>query len=455
MSNGKAVELALLGAGARGELNLGLFVKRYPREMRFVAVAEADDDRRERFIAAYGIPREHAFRDWRDLVARPRLAEAMINTLPCHIHYESTLGALEAGYPVLLEKPMAHDPGQCVHLVETARRKGVLLAVSLQCRLNRIYTLVKQMLEDGAIGELIHIDCAENIGYWHFAMSYVRGMHSQSPTSHSFMISKGIHDVDLINWFAGAKAAQVSSVGCLSFFNEAHAPEGVPERCTDGCPVQDSCIYDAVKQFVDPGGPSIPPRLLSGITLGTVLDYLREPRLRTLASTIVRDIRPEKVLENLRTTNNGRCVFRSPNDVVDHQSVSLEYDNGVTVSFSLNGHSLIWERTLNFHGSKGEILTKDFTGHLEWRTYHPARVRKKRIRYHGIFHGGGDEQLIRDFARAVREDNPSLILSQGDSILESHLLGFACEEARRSGSVMDMEDYRKQAAERAAALSGN
>ncbi len=454
MGNGRPVELALMGAGCRGELNLGLFVKRYPREMRFVAVAEADDERRERFVAEYGIPKENAFRDWRDLVARPQLAAAIINALPCHMHYVSTLGALEAGYSVLLEKPMAHDPGESVHLVRTAAQKGVLLAIALQCRLNRIYTHVKRMLDEGAVGELTHIDCAENIGYWHFVMSYVRGMHSQSPTAHSFMMSKGIHDVDLVNWFAGGKATKLSCFGNLAFFNEAHAPEGAPERCTDGCPVQDTCVYDAVKQFVKPGRPAVPLRLFSGMTLGTVLDYLREPRLQTLASTIVRDIRPENVLENLRTTNNGRCVFRSPNDVVDHQAMSMEYDNGVTVSFSLNGHSLAWERTLNFHGTEGEILTKDFSGRLEWRTYHPARVRRKRIRYHGIFHGGGDEQLMLDFARAVRECKPGHILTQGDSILESHLLGLASEEARRTGQVVEMEDFRKRAGQKADALAG-
>ena len=454
MSKSGTVNLALLGAGCRGALNLGAIVKRNRKAMRFVAVAEADESRRTSFANEYGIPREKQFDSWQALIDRPQLADAVIIALPCGMHYASALASLRTGYHILLEKPMSHNPAQCVHLARAGRESGRVFAVSLQCRYNNIYVRVKKMLEQDDIGGIVNIDCIENIGYWHFNMSYVRGMHSQSPTAHSLMLSKGIHDMDLLTWFVGARAARVSSMGKLSFFRPGNAPEGAPKRCTDGCPVQDSCPFDAVKHFVDPGRPAIPARLLRGMSLRAVLDFAREPRFRTLASTITHDIRKENVLQILREKRDGLCVFHAENDTIDHQIVGIEFENGADVSFTLSAFSLIWERTCNFHGTKGEIRSDDFSGRLELRTYLPAKVSRKRVPYHGVFHGGGDMHLLPEFVKAVRRGTPNDdIFPTAESVLEPHLIGFASEEARKTGHAIDMNLFRKQAAEDAAALT--
>ncbi len=99
-----------------GELNLGTLAKRYPDRLNFVAVAEPFDARRERFVQKFGVDHSKAFRDWRDLLDRPKIADAVINALPCRMHFDSTMAALDAGYDILLEKPMALTPGQCVVL---------------------------------------------------------------------------------------------------------------------------------------------------------------------------------------------------------------------------------------------------------------------------------------------------------------------------------------------------
>lgn len=447
----KPVTLALLGAGVRGELNLATLVKKHRDKLRFVAVAEPHDARRERFARAFDIPPENVFRDWKDLMAGPRLADAVINALPCRMHFESTMPALHAGYNILLDKPMALCPGECVLLTDTAQELGLNLTISLQCRYNKIYSRVRHLLDDGGIGSLMNIDCAENIAYWHFILSYVRGIHRHSSLSHSFVMAKGVHDIDLIAWFAGAPAARVSSFGSLSFFNEENAPAGAPERCTDGCPVEDSCEFSAVKQFIKPGRPDIPYSLLTGMSLDAARDFIRNPRFWTMAS-IVSPEDPGKAgrRKALGETDYGRCVFRGNNDVVDHQTVSIEFENGVVASFSLSAFSLAWERTLNLHGTGGEVRSADFSGRLQLRTYNPAKVSSERIRYHGIYHGGGDEVLLLEFARAVGSDSETL--TRARNCLESHLICFAAEQARISNQVVDMEELRKAAREEADAL---
>lgn len=453
MNDRNPVTIALIGAGSRGELNLGYLLKRHPGTMQFIAVAERDEERRERFIQDYGIRRKHAFSDWQELLSGARLTDAVIIALPCHLHFPATLAALKAGYHVLLEKPMAHSPGECLHLARTAEAAQRILMIALQCRYNRIYSEISRLLKSGAIGRLMNIDCAENIGYWHFIMSYVRGMHSESRDSHSFMLAKGIHDIDLLNWFTGGRALRISSFGRLSFFNKDHAPKGAPARCTNGCSVQDTCEFDAVKQYLSPGKPNIPLALLSGMSLRAVLDYAREPRLRTLASTIVRDISRENILKTLKEGPHGRCVFHCDNDVVDHQVVSIEYDNDITVSFSLSAFSLTWERSCNFHGTQGEIKSQDFSGRLETRVFNPAGVHKKRIRYHGIFHGGGDEQLLLKFAEAVKHHITINAAPNAASQTESHLIAFAAEESRISGRTILMDPFRQRAEKDAALLA--
>lgn len=453
MNSKKPVTVALLGAGARGELNLATLARRHSDEIRFVAVAEPHDGRRERFKKLFSIPPENAFRDWRELAEKPRLADALINALPCRMHYESTIPALDLGYHVLLEKPMALTPGECVRLVDAAGERNLNLTIALQCRYNRIYSSVRELLDGGKIGTLMNIDCAENIGYWHFILSYVRGIHHHTSLSHSFVMAKGIHDVDLVTWFAGAPAAKVSSFGSLDFFNPDNAPAGAPERCTDGCPVEPSCEFSAIKQYVKPGKPDIPYSLLTGMSPGAVVDYVRNPRFRTMASIVVpEDLSIDERVKAVREGDYGKCVFRSDNNVVDHQTVSIEYENGVVASFSLSAFSLIWERSLDLHGTRGEIRSADFTGRLELRTFNPGKVSSKRIRYHGIIHGGGDEEILVRFARSIASRDDSLVLTSARDSLESHFICFAAEKSRLTGEVVRMEDLRRAAREEAQAL---
>jgi len=453
MKRNKPVTVALVGAGARGELNLATLARKHPDKIKFVAVVDLDDERRERFAKSFNIPRANVMSDWRELAVRPQLADAVLNALPCRLHYESTLAVLRAGYDVFLEKPMALTPGESVHLTRVAEAGDRLLVVSLQSRYNKIYTRIRKIMDqERKLGRLLAVDCAENIGYWHFLMSYVRGIHHRADMSHSFVMAKGVHDLDLVAWFAGAPARRVASFGALSFFTPENAPAGAPERCLDGCPAFDTCLFNAYRQFVRPGKPDIPPSLLTGMSLGAVRDVLFNPRFRTLASVIVRDIREENVLRNLRETMNGVCAFRCDNNVVDHQTVSIEFENETTASFQLNGFSLIWERTLNLHGTEGELRSADFSGRLETRTYNPGRVKRERIRYHGIVHGGGDEMILVRFAEGVAERKRAEVLVSAQQTLESHLLCFAAEEARLGGRVVEMADFRRRAEEDARRL---
>ena len=156
------------------------------------------------------------------------------------------------------------------------------------------------------------------------------------------------------------------------------------------------------------------------------------------------------VRKALKETDYGRCVFRGNNDVVDHQVVNIEFENGAIASFSLSAFSLIWERTLNLHGTRGEMRSADFSGRLQLRTYNPGKVSKERIRYHGIIHGGGDEVILLEFAHAVRSGRE--LMTSARNSLESHMICFAAEEARLQNKVIEMDEFREVARREAEAL---
>jgi len=455
MASQEAVRVALLGAGERGQLMFGLFAKKFPRLFQYVAVAEPNEDRRRRFEEAFGIPKQNVFPDWRDLLAKPRLADAVINAMPDVHHYPSTIEALRKGYHVLLEKPMAQTPAQCVGLVREAEKQGRILQIFLECRYLDLYRRMKRLIEEGEIGRVMAIQTTENLGYWHFIMSYVRGFARRSADVVSFLSAKGIHDFDLITWIAGAKPLRVASFGELSYFKEENAPPGAPARCLDGCPAEESCPYHAFKQYIRPGFPQIPMSLLKGVPLQAFIDgYVRYPRLRSLSAYNLTSTDREGRIRELREGSHGRCVFRCDNDVMDHQVVNIEYEGGILATLALSAFSVTWERTMNVNGSTGEVYSKDFSGRLEVRSFSPkTTVKRARVPFNPLFHGGSDGVVLAEFARSVQNAQQTReVLTSARDALDGHLLCFAAEEARIHHTVVDMTEFRRRAEEAAESL---
>src|SRR5438046_1692136 len=114
------VEAVLVGAGNRGWRVYGEYALELPNDLRFVAVVEPDDGRRRRFAEAHELPPDRQFSSWEQLRERPRLAPTAVNATMDRTHHASTRALLEAGYDVLLEKPIATSAQECVDLAMTA-----------------------------------------------------------------------------------------------------------------------------------------------------------------------------------------------------------------------------------------------------------------------------------------------------------------------------------------------
>src|SRR5699024_3563124 len=100
-----AVTLSLLGAGHRGAESGGVYCLRFHERAREVAVAEPDPVRMQQFVEAHRIPPEGQFRTWQDLLAQPRLSDALVVATPDQLRDGPVVTGARKGYALLVEKP--------------------------------------------------------------------------------------------------------------------------------------------------------------------------------------------------------------------------------------------------------------------------------------------------------------------------------------------------------------
>ena len=460
----KPIEAILIGAGNRGADSYAPYALAHPDALRFVAVAEPHPERRARFAAAHGIPAERQFDSWEALLARPLPVDAaLVCTLDTQ-HVEPAVAALEAGYDVLLEKPMATTLEGCVQLVQAAERTGRLLQICHVLRYTPFFSALHEILESGRLGEIITVEHRENVAYWHMAHSYVRGNWRNSALESPMILAKCCHDLDILFWNLGP-IARLSSSGALTHYRPENAPPGAPQRCPDGCPAAETCpwyaprLYIELRQLLEVAERSPDPLerfgaglLLRHPILARMLRRLLPPLDRALdyrgwpLSVITEDTSLEGRWEALRTGPYGRCVYHCDNDVVDHQIVAMTLESGATAALVMHGHSHREGRTMRYDGTRATLRGCFYADEqiLEIHDHLTGKVevvRPGQGRQSASGHGGGDEGLMRAFVRAVRERGSALTTARAS--LESHLLAFAAEEARLTNTVIAMSEYRR------------
>lgn len=446
----------VVGAGDRGYDAYATLLLEEPDLGRIVAVADPDTGRRARFAKRYSLGTDQLYPGWDEIFEQPRLADyAMIATGDAH-HVEPTLLALQAGYHVLLERPMALDEADCLRIAEAARKADRIVAVCHVFRYSHVFAALHREVEAGALGDVVSIQLSENVAYWHYAHSYVRGNTRNSRVP--WLLQKSCHDMDLLQWIAGSRAEQVSSFLRPTELTEANAPEGAPEYCIEGCPHADRCPYDAVATYRELS-PMLSDLAMTERPLGlgpgakalkVVLPKLREIDVADSArrlqwwrwpvAAVTDDHTPEGLDHALRTTRWGRCAYRvGDNDQPSAQTVSIRFANGVLANFTLQSNSHRTMRSVRVNGTQGSAWgeLRALDGWLKVADHVSGNVRSVRIPTAYDGHGGGEMPLFRDFLRAVRTGTQPKV-SAADSV-ESHRIAFAALQSASGAGVVDLE----------------
>ncbi|MDF1513497.1 MAG: Gfo/Idh/MocA family oxidoreductase [Anaerolineae bacterium] len=413
----KLVTLIVIGAGSRGT-TYARYATAFPEEARVVGVAEPRDLYRNAMIQQHSIPSGHAFTDWREVAKVPKFADAVIIATQDKMHAEPAMAFANMGYHILLEKPMAPNPADCRRIVQAVKSNGVHMAVCHVMRYTGYTQKLKTMVDAGLIGDVVNIQSLEPVGFWHMAHSFVRGNWRNEAESGFMLLTKSCHDLDWIRYLMGVPCQAVSSFGSLKHFRKVEQPLGAADRCLD-CQVEGQCPYSARRIYLE--------ALARGHT-GWPVDIL------------VANPTPEKVLEALRTGPYGRCVYACDNDVVDNQVVNFQFEGGRSASFTMMAFTEMGHRQTRIFGTRGQ-LTGDgqIISHYDFLT-DQTEVIDTAAADSSILggHGGGDFGLMQRFIQALAKDDSSLILSGPDASLESHLMVFGAEQARRHATVVHL-----------------
>jgi predicted dehydrogenase len=404
----RPVTVVTIGAGSRGNV-YGNYSLSYPDEMDIVGVAEPIQIRNDRYAQKHKISDENRFKTWEDVFKRPKFADAVLITTPDNLHYGPCMAALKAGYDVLLEKPISPSEKECRDILELSKKTGRIVAVCHVLRYAPYFVKLREIVQSGAIGELMSIQHLEPIEHIHMSHSYVRGnWHDRNATT-PIILAKSCHDLDILRWIVGKPCEQIVAMGSLKWFRKENAPAGSTDRCMDGCAAEGTCPYSAMKI------------------------YYRE-RGRTYVFDLPEDksLHGDHILEKLRTTNYGRCVYKMDNNQEDHYISSIQFQGGVTASFSMEAFTSYEGRRTRIMGSMGDIV-----GDMETFTVTDFRTKKSTVydNSSGDGHGGGDWKLVRDWLQAVSQKNPALLSSTIDASIESHIMGFMAEKSRKTGRV--------------------
>lgn len=419
----KKVQAIIIGTGNRGS-NYATRAKEVCPDLEIVAIADPNPVRRDYVQNLHNLPDSACFNDYREILALPKMADIAMIATQDQMHFEPAMMAIEKGYHLLLEKPVAPTPEECVKIAEAANKKGVHVCVCHVLRFTPFFMLIKNLIDEGRIGDVVNVVHTERVGNAHMSHSFVRGNWRNSKTSAPMILAKSCHDMDILLWLIGKHCTRVQSFGSLTYFTRENMPEGAPEYCVQGCPAAENCPYDARRI------------------------YLKD-RMFIEHATNKKNPTDEDILRAITETNYGRCVFQSDNDVVDHQAVNLEYEGGATVSFNMCAFNT-GGRRIRIMGTKGEIIgnmSDDFVSLFDFQKRETERIMiSDAVLDESINggHGGGDSGIVRSFAQFVAGEYTGKSITDIDTSIESHLIAFAAEEARLTGRTIDIREYKKR-----------
>lgn len=316
---------AIVGVGHRSEMYVDAIVRDHGDAAELVGICDRNPGRlgvcRDLISARGGKPPSAYSAEQFGLMIGETKPDVVIVTVPCGNHHEYILRALDAGCDVITEKAMATTAEACARIIEARRRSGKTVRVTHNYRYSPPRTQLKELLMSGEIGDVLSVDFHWMLNTQHGA-DYFRRWHSQKEISGGLMVHKASHHFDLVNWWLSAVPVSVTATGKREFYTPAMAErlglESYHERCHT-CPETEKCSFH--------------------------LDIAAEPRLKRLYLD----------QECYDGYFRDRCVWRPSINIEDTMNVLVTYDNGVTMSYSLNAFNA-WEGyTIAFNGTKGRI----------------------------------------------------------------------------------------------------
>ena len=390
-------QIAVIGAGARGETFAKQLHQGHPRAELF-GICDLDADRLQKFCNYCEIYETRKYTNVEELLNQKEL-DAVIITTPEFTHAEIAIAAMQAGKHIYLEKAMAQNSEECRRIIRAYQHSHVTAFLGFNARAVAAFTKLKQIVDSGVLGQIVHIAGLEQLHAAHGA-AFMRRYHRHSARSGGLLNTKCTHDLDMLQWLIGHqhKVVRVSSFGGTNIFT----PDKQPAKYCRECPVRSQCPYHDRAGFVFP-------------VTGT------EPFHHQQQEVYGSDL----------------CVYDPDKDLVDNQTVMMEWDNGVRGSFNLQMFQHVGRRQVSIWGELGYAecntwpepsirLTESVIGNtVEYKFGHVKGG-----------HGGSDIKMLDRFMDAIEQKTEGHSgLSAG---LAATLLAEKADLSRLSGAVVEI-----------------
>lgn len=432
----KPITAIIVGAGHRAFVYSEL-AKTNPEMLKIVGVADPNPVRRKKAREHFGFGEDMCFESAQALAEKGKLADAVINGTMDEQHLETAVPLLNSGYDMLLEKPFAPNEKEMREIVECARKNHSKVMICHVLRYTPFYYSIKERIVNGEIGDIINIQTTEHVSYHHLSTSYVRGKWANSDKCHtSMLLAKCCHDLDIMMWMMSeTKPTQISSFGNRFQFKAENAPKEAGTICMKDCPLVDSCVYSTKRLYIDH-----PDRW--AFYVWDALEDIENPSIE------------DKIALMKSDNPYARCIYKCDNNVVDHQSVLVNFESGATGTHNMVGGSAEPRRNIHIIGTKGEIFGNFEESKFTVLKINPSPdahneecdVEEVDLKVSGDMvgayggHGGGDERLAADFVKFIRGEKPSLACTSIFDSVAGHLSVYLADNSRENnGEPMTVE----------------
>jgi len=184
------------------------------RTMSAINIAENNDlhalmvrdlGRAEKLAQEHGVP--FFYDSVEDILSDPEVDAVHIAT-PVYLHCEHVIQAAEHGKHVLCEKPMALNVDECKRMMDACQQNGVCLEICFLLRFHPDYCMIKQLMENGDLGEII--EARVSLLKWY---PIEAGLWRRDPVmaGGGVLMDMGAHAIDLLSFLLG----DVSKVSAL------------------------------------------------------------------------------------------------------------------------------------------------------------------------------------------------------------------------------------------------
>lgn len=311
--------------------------------------------------------------------------DAVVVSTPDGHHAEVVIPALEAGKYVFVEKPLEVTEEKCRAIVEADKKAGGKTFVGFNLRFAPVYVKVKELIDQGAIGDILTIQADE---FYDGGRTYFRRWNRLREIGGGLWVTKASHDFDIIYWMAGQKPVSVYALAELSYYKQR---DDVPLYCGD-CPEKDTCCDGFY--------------------------FIKKGEIELLSEAAAEHGAPRPDL----------CLFNSRKDTFDHGIATVQFENGVFATYTCNVVAGFSNRRIRISGTKGTIDADLHGQKIILRKRDPSETMEIPVGGAGGGHGGAGIFILKNFYEFVKGLREPRV--RPDEAMVAVLMGLA---ASRSG----------------------